>query len=391
MKDQQKYALYEYKTENIGDEIQSIAARRFLPKVDYLINRDEIRSFKPKTYDKTKLIMNGWYMHQPQNWQPISKDIKPLLISMHISEKDPKVVRAFTAQNSVKYLTQNGPVGARDKGTLAFLKKNKIPSYFSGCLTLTLERDQNFARKDYILTVDLSDKVRKEIERRTNRVVIDLSTYYDPNLSTEGRFLLAEYFLYLYQSAHCVITTRLHAALPSLAFETPVLLIKEKGKYEKDRFSGLLDLLYSVEEKEYIENPKVFNLNDPPKNKPDYLQYRDELIKKCKSFTGYSNPKATFRTINFKDIYENIEFIKIFTNGTKSSHKRLLLTGDVRWLKEVTRETKKRVNQQEKLIQKLISENEELRNRNNKIESSISWKITAPLRQVNSKIRGGYK
>lgn len=383
-----KFGLYKYSTENIGDEIQSIAARRFLPKVDYLINRDGIRNFRPKTSDKVKLIMNGWYMHQPQNWQPISRDIEPLLVSMHISEKDSKVIKAFKAQNSVKYLIQNGPIGARDKRTLAFLRKNKIPSYFSACLTLTLERDQSFPRRDYILTVDLSDKVKKEIKKRTNRPVIDLSTYYDPNLSTEGRFILAEYFLYLYQSAHCVITTRLHAALPSLAFETPVLLIKEKGKYEQDRFSGLLDFLYNVEEKEYMENPNVFNLNNPPKNKPDYLQYRNELIKKCKSFTGYSNPRATFRTIDFKDIYENIEFIKIFTNGTKSSHKRLLLNGDVKWLKEITRETKKRLKHQENLMQKLISENEELRNRNNRIESSISWKMTAPLRQVNSKIKG---
>ena len=35
-----KYALYKYSTENIGDEIQSIAARRFLPQVDYYIDRD---------------------------------------------------------------------------------------------------------------------------------------------------------------------------------------------------------------------------------------------------------------------------------------------------------------------------------------------------------------
>lgn len=34
-----KYALFSYSTENIGDEIQSIAASRFLPQIDYYINR----------------------------------------------------------------------------------------------------------------------------------------------------------------------------------------------------------------------------------------------------------------------------------------------------------------------------------------------------------------
>ena len=34
-----KYALLSYDTENIGDEIQSLAAKRFLPRVDLLLNR----------------------------------------------------------------------------------------------------------------------------------------------------------------------------------------------------------------------------------------------------------------------------------------------------------------------------------------------------------------
>ncbi|MBS8071164.1 hypothetical protein F6P74_06430 [Streptococcus suis] len=44
-----KYALFSYSTENIGDEIQSIAASRFLPQIDYYINRDYMNDFKPDT------------------------------------------------------------------------------------------------------------------------------------------------------------------------------------------------------------------------------------------------------------------------------------------------------------------------------------------------------
>ena len=43
-----KYGLFKYETENIGDEIQSIAARRFfLPSVDAYIDRDRLGEYCP--------------------------------------------------------------------------------------------------------------------------------------------------------------------------------------------------------------------------------------------------------------------------------------------------------------------------------------------------------
>lgn len=54
-----KYALFNYNTENVGDEIQSLAAKHFLPQVDYYINRDFINDFHPESDEEIKLIMNG--------------------------------------------------------------------------------------------------------------------------------------------------------------------------------------------------------------------------------------------------------------------------------------------------------------------------------------------
>lgn len=53
-----KYGLFKYETENIGDEIQSIAARRFLPSVDTYIDRDRLGEYCPD--EETKIITNGW-------------------------------------------------------------------------------------------------------------------------------------------------------------------------------------------------------------------------------------------------------------------------------------------------------------------------------------------
>lgn len=55
-----KYALLTYSTENVGDDIQSIAARRFLPRVDYYIDRDQIGEWENNDKNETvKLIANG--------------------------------------------------------------------------------------------------------------------------------------------------------------------------------------------------------------------------------------------------------------------------------------------------------------------------------------------
>ena len=56
MSKQTKYALFSYNSDNIGDEIQSIAARRFLPRVDYYINRDNINGAKFSKNEKIKII-----------------------------------------------------------------------------------------------------------------------------------------------------------------------------------------------------------------------------------------------------------------------------------------------------------------------------------------------
>ena len=60
-----KYGLLTYRTENIGDEIQSIAARQFLPRVDVYVERDSLNNVVSD--EKIKLIMNGWFTHKPEN------------------------------------------------------------------------------------------------------------------------------------------------------------------------------------------------------------------------------------------------------------------------------------------------------------------------------------
>lgn len=54
------YGVLSYSSVNIGDEIQSIAAMRFLPKVEEYVYRDLINTFEPKHNKNTiKITIKG--------------------------------------------------------------------------------------------------------------------------------------------------------------------------------------------------------------------------------------------------------------------------------------------------------------------------------------------
>ena len=67
---------------NIGDYIQALASSQYYPHVDGFLDRDEDLN----SYDEEpcKMIMNGWYMHNPQNWPPTGKII-PLFVAFHLN------------------------------------------------------------------------------------------------------------------------------------------------------------------------------------------------------------------------------------------------------------------------------------------------------------------
>ena len=71
-----KKAILSYpNSKNLGDYIQSIAAKKFIDEDAICIDREKLNTYNG---DKVKLIMNGWFMQNPNNWPPSNK-IKPLL------------------------------------------------------------------------------------------------------------------------------------------------------------------------------------------------------------------------------------------------------------------------------------------------------------------------
>ena len=119
---------------NIGDYVQSIAAKQYIDVIDEYVEQEEANNYYPADKKEIRLIMNGWFQWRAENWPP-SQYVKPLLISMHIS---PLRAEQLLCPAGIEFLKNNGPVGCRDLWTKKLLESVGVPSYFSACLTLTL-------------------------------------------------------------------------------------------------------------------------------------------------------------------------------------------------------------------------------------------------------------
>ena len=157
-----------------------------------------------------------------------------------------------------------------------------IESYFSGCITMTIPKMPETPEKvSYISLVDLEEKVANKMkkllaEKNMDVRVITHNRERNSEMSWEDREKQVTDLLTLYQNARCVVTKRLHCALPCLALETPVFMIKEM---EDDiRFDPYYDFLHRTTVTKFMKDEYSYDFMNPPANKDDYKKYREELI-----------------------------------------------------------------------------------------------------------------
>lgn len=325
---------------NIGDYIQALASSQYYPHIDGFLDRDE--DLKNYNGEPCKIIMNGWYMHNPMNWPPSNKII-PLFVAFHINVLAKK---ELTSPTSISYLKRHTPIGCRDIATMNMLKEKGVDAYFSGCMTLTLGKKYYNKEKDnkvYIVDPLLNAKMNigtifmalkqlikypydvihlannkmlclhhgknilkkiiktalyhKEYSRVFSRKLImeavyvcQQSEYYSQKYKTDKERLdEAERLVQKYAKAKLVITSRIHCALPCLSLETPVLFLRNANDTDASscRFGGLIDLFNIIT----VKNSKLapeFSSNlkkgEIPINKPDWRILADSLDRRCKSF-----------------------------------------------------------------------------------------------------------
>ncbi len=260
---------------NIGDYIQTLAALQIVNE-DWRntnlkwINREKLYngSIDNKNDEQIKFIANGWYTHN-QSTFPIEKNLLPLFTSIHIN------YRLKLTNEVIETFKKFEPIGCRDLNSLKKLKEVGIKSYFSGCLTLTMEKRET-KRKGLIFVVDNINgtlsynefkkwpgfKIVKKIllnqfSKNEIKNAKFLSQESDKNLSIEKQFELAEKWLDTLSSAELVVTTRIHSLMPSMAVGTPSLFLMLNNK--DDRFGGLIDFWNYLDFTNYFKTKKINN------------------------------------------------------------------------------------------------------------------------------------
>ena len=254
-----KKAIISYSTSNIGDEIQSLAVKQIVGKVDYYIDREELNIFKSK--EKVKLILTGWYMDNPSHWPP-SEDIIPLFISFHISH-NAATNKIFCTKENINYFRKHEPIGCRDKQTKELLEFHGVKAYFSGCATLTYQ-NKFTARNNKILCVDpLFNIYPYSYGKNIYKSLIPKSLHedmeyvehkrYELDKTNDQRFNDAEELIKRYSQAKVVITSRIHVALPCLALGTPVIFLDVgySSKNQRNRFDGLTDKMLVIKDSHF--------------------------------------------------------------------------------------------------------------------------------------------
>ncbi len=318
-----KHGLLTYeegkKSYNVGDYVQSLGAKQFLPKVDELLNREELGDY---TGDQAQLIMNGWFTHNIHNWVPSDK-IDPLFVSFHMNST---AAPFMLTPKGIDYLKKHQPIGCRDKYTAQILQEKGIEAYFTGCLTLTLDnyKVDDSERNDEIYIVDpfynypnteklffsykslirgilkgdafQLNKLQKHLKKVVSKEVLEKANYVTQVLPSgihteEEKFAYAEDCLKKYAKAKLVITSRIHCALPCLAMGTPVIFLNAFNTFvDTCRFDGILELFNRIDVADngsYTTNfdlPGKITLDTMVTNLGLHHKLAEPLKEKCKDF-----------------------------------------------------------------------------------------------------------
>jgi hypothetical protein len=308
-----KEALLVYaNTNNLGDEIQSIAVERFLSGIEARVDRDNLSRFMPAGREKYRIVLNGWYSGAPENWPP-SEHLDPLLISMHISGT-PAYRSGLRARDVLlcpplaEYLRHYGPVGARDLSTLRLIQRAHVEGYFSGCVTLTLPRCLEDRDEESLVLNDLPPEVAASILARTRKRVVQTSHvgFHEPD--SDKRFRRARELLDVYRRAGCVVTTRLHCALPTLAMGTPVLLIDVAS--DQHRFEGLHDLVHHCTVAEFLAGSARFDPDDPPPPLDRHFDLASALTDRIQRFIGSPAEKGSAHALSDRELLEGARHVQ---------------------------------------------------------------------------------
>lgn len=201
-----------YRTRNIGDMIQTLALTRLLPPLAAVFRHDLGSAPAEGVF-----VVNGFLERD----RPPRRGADCLFAGV----SGPYMRHALY----LDWLRRSPwPVGARDPATLARLSKAGVSTEFVGCATLTLPRYDG--PRQGVVSVDF--------EGPGTRLTHVISRH----MTVAAQWTAATELLAKYRTSEAVYTSRLHVALPCLAFGTPVWIARPGAWGFPERFSLLEEM-----------------------------------------------------------------------------------------------------------------------------------------------------
>lgn len=260
---------------NIGDCIQNIAVEELYKKIGIqpneltLVNRDNLQNYQGKPI---KLVMQAYfsyaYGHFPFPW---SDNIYPVFLGFHLNSTN-KSRKIFIKKDMFKKLQPFEPIGCRDRNTRDFLISKGIKAYFSGCLTLTLDKRETEPENGKIFVVDVYKKAFKKLPKEildkadfsiTHVYPWDKNKEIDYNDAIEFENKAREILKIYKEQASLVVTSRIHVAMPCIAMGIPVVFIAKNVNNERfDVLQGIVPI-YDYRDIKYINwNPEAPDISE---------------------------------------------------------------------------------------------------------------------------------
>lgn len=195
---------------------------------------------------KTWVIVYGWYMHPQFDHTydfPFPPNLRPVFLSFHINRPE------ILTPSAIDYLKAHGPIGCRDWSTVYLLRDHQVEAFFSGCMTMTLNKIyQNRPRGEVpgnlVAWVDVPPKQAALIDtagQAVETITQELDVVRQADFA--GNLYQAKKLLNRYRDRiSAVYTSRLHCYLPCRAIGVPVEFVTKPGKENDIRFEGLIGI-----------------------------------------------------------------------------------------------------------------------------------------------------